>query len=236
MPMHENSIREAWFIRHSESVANAGARTREAPTYPLSEFGFRQAADFAGALSAEPELIVVSPYTRARQTAEPAIRRFHRAAVEEWPVHEVQYLAPSLCVDTTQDDRHALSLEFWERADPHSVAPGAESFAEFIARAADAIGRLSRRRERRVFVFSHGHFMNAVAWLILTRPGVIDSAAMRRYHRFIHACAVPNCAILPLYLHPDGACSLGGMWVPDGIGESCGGRAQAGPADVEPSV
>ena len=46
--MHKNSVREVWFIRHAESVANAGARTREAPTYPLSDLGFRQAAELAG--------------------------------------------------------------------------------------------------------------------------------------------------------------------------------------------
>jgi len=226
--MQANSFREVWFVRHSESVANAGARTREAPTYPLTECGFRQAAALAGALAVEPELIVVSPYTRARQTAEPAIRRFHRSTVEEWPVHEVQYLAPSLCVDTTQDDRRELSLQYWERADPRFTAPGAESFAEFVARAADAVERLVRRPERRVFVFSHGHFMSAVAWLILSRPGVIDSAAMRRFHQFTHAWSVPNCAILPLYLHPDGVHSLGGLWVPEGVGQSRGGQAQAG--------
>lgn len=233
--MQANSIREVWFIRHSESVANAGARTREAPTYPLSDFGFRQAADFAGALSVEPELIVVSPYIRARQTAEPAIRRFRRATVEVWPVHEVQYLAPSLCVDTTQDDRRELSLEYWERADPRSAAPGAESFAEFIARAADTVARLARRPERRVFVFSHGHFMSAVAWLNLTRPEGIDSGAMRSYREFIHAHVVPNCAILPLHWHSDGACSLGRMWVPEGVGQICDGPARAGIASVGPS-
>src|SRR5882757_2285534 len=103
--MQGSSHREVWFIRHSESVANAGARTREAPTYPLSELGSRQAEQLAAALNAEPDLIVVSPYVRARQTAEPTIRRFPNTRVEEWPVHEVQYLAPALCVDTTQEER-----------------------------------------------------------------------------------------------------------------------------------
>ena len=63
--MHKNSVREVWFIRHAESVANAGARTREAPTYPLSDLGFRQAAELAVALHVEPELIITSPYIRA---------------------------------------------------------------------------------------------------------------------------------------------------------------------------
>jgi 2,3-bisphosphoglycerate-dependent phosphoglycerate mutase len=228
--MNASSHRENWFIRHSESVANAGARTREAPTYPLSGIGFRQAEQLAAALPAEPELIVVSPYVRARQTAEPAIRRFPRARVEEWPVHEVQYLDPALCVDTTQDERRALSSDYWERCDPHHAAPGAESFVEFLSRVADAVERIARRPERRIFVFSHGQFMNALAWLTFSRPMQIDSRAMRRFHQFIHGCTVPNCAILPLHVHGDGSRSLGGLWVPEGV--EAQSVAQAGLAGI----
>lgn len=230
--MSASSHREVWFIRHSESVANAGERTREAPSYPLSEFGFRQAERLARVLHMEPELIVVSPYVRAMQTAEPAMRRFHRAPVEQWPVQEVQYLDPADCVDTTQHERGELSREYWQRADPHFAALGGESFAHFIGRAASAVARLARRKERRTFVFSHGQFMSAVAWLIFSRPAVIDAAAMRRYYQFIHGCTVPNCAILPLHLHADGSRSLGGIWVPDGIGSESERRTEAGLAGV----
>ena len=230
--MNPNNRREVWFIRHSESVANAGERTREAPSYPLSEFGFRQAEQLAGVLDVEPELIVVSPYVRAMQTAEPAMRRFHRAPCEEWPVQEVQYLDPADCVDTTQHERGELSREYWTRADSQFAAPGAESFSHFIGRVADAVERLARRKERRVFVFSHGQFMSAVAWLIFSRPARIDSAAMKRFYQFIHGFEVPNCAILPLHLHADGARSLGGLWVPDGIESESGRRAEAGLAGV----
>jgi broad specificity phosphatase PhoE len=230
--MTASSHRETWFIRHSESVANAGARTREAPTYPLSDAGFRQADQLAAALPAEPELIIVSPYVRARQTAEPAIRRFPRALVEEWPVHEVQYLDPVLCVDTTQDERRELSSAYWERCDPHHSAPGAESFVNFLRRVVDAVERLARRPERRTFVFSHGQFMNALAWLTISRPAQIDASAMSRFYQFIHGCTVPNCAILPLHVHGDGSQSLGGLWVPDGVETAGSSQRQAGLAGV----
>ena len=230
--MTGSSRREVWFIRHSESVANSGARTREAPTYPLSELGFRQAEQLAMALHEEPDLIVVSPYVRARQTAEPAIRRFPNARVEEWPVHEVQYLDPALCVDTTQDERRGLSDTYWRRCDPHHAAPGAESFAEFAARVGDSVERVARREERRIFVFCHGHVMQVIAWLILSRPAVIDSAAMRRFYDFMHGVTVPNCSILPLHSHADGSRTLAGFWVPEGIEAEMAGRIQAGQAGV----
>ena len=230
--MQGNSHREIWFIRHGESVGNAGERTKEAPSYPLSALGFRQAEQLAAALHAEPDLIVVSPYLRAQQTAEPAMRRFPNARVEEWPVQEVQYLDPALCVDTTQDERRALSEEYWRRCDPHHAAPGAESFVEFSMRIGDAIERTLRRKERRIFVFCHGQVMQAIAWLALSKPATPDSAAMRRFFHFMHGIPVPNCAILPLHHHADGSRTVAGLWVPDGIDAEAAGRHQAGQAGV----
>ena len=215
--MTHGTPREIWFIRHGESIANAGARTVEASGYELSELGFRQAAQLAAALHHEPELIVHSPYTRARQTAEPTIRRHGTVAVEEWSVQEVQYLDPAKCVGTTQEERRALSHSYWDRCDPEHTEPNAESFTVFINRVRQALAGFSQRRERRTFVFSHGQFMSAIAWLALSRPAVLDSAAMARFYKFIHGYAVPNGSVLPVYFHPDGAHSLGGLWLPDGV-------------------
>jgi 2,3-bisphosphoglycerate-dependent phosphoglycerate mutase len=213
--------REIWFIRHGESVANAGARTTEASSYPLTELGFRQATQIAKVLPFSPDLIIHSPYVRARQTAQPAIQRFADAPVEEWPVQEVQYLDPAKCVGTTQDERRAMSIEYWERSDPDFAAPDAESFVDFIERVRQSIHGLSSRKERRIFVFGHGQFMSAVAWLLLSRPLKIDTVAMRRFYQFIHGYTVPNGGVMPVYFHECGALSLGGLWLPEGVeGES----------------
>jgi 2,3-bisphosphoglycerate-dependent phosphoglycerate mutase len=215
--MNQNRPREVWFIRHAESVANAGGRTREAPTYPLSERGFRQAEQLAGELPLHAELVVVSPYVRARQTAEPYLRNVPAIAVEEWPVQEVQYLDPALCVNTTQDERRVLSQDYWERADADFAAPLAESFVTFVSRAQGALDRLLRRAERATFVFCHGQFISAIAWLILTRPARIDTGAMRRFYQFVHGYSVPNCSVLPVFLHADDSASVGGLWVPRAV-------------------
>jgi broad specificity phosphatase PhoE len=207
--MHQNNIRRAWLIRHGESVANAGERTAEASVYPLSELGYRQSRQLAQAIPHEPQLIVYSSYLRAKQTAEPTITRYSSARVECWPIQEVQYLDPALCVNTTQDERRDLSREYWERCDPEFAAPGAESFAGFIERVRATIQTLAQRTEPHAFLFSHGQFMSAAAWLLLSHPRKIDSAAMRRFYQFIHGYAVENCAVLPLYFHVTGEVSLG---------------------------
>ena len=215
--MTHTKPREVWFIRHGESVANAGARTVEASGYALTDLGFRQAEQVGRVLPVEPELIIHSPYVRARQTAEPAMARFAHVPVEEWPVQEVQYLAPAKCVGTTQDERRAFSVEYWDRCDPEHAEEEAESFVVFIERVRQALAGLSQRKERRIFVFSHGQFMSAAAWLVLSRPAVLDRAAMKRFFQFIHGYGVPNCSVMPLYFHPEGHYSLGGLWLPDGV-------------------
>ena len=230
--MHPNSHREAWFIRHAESVANAGARTHEASSYPLSELGFRQAQQLAHALPAEPDLIIVSPYLRAQQTADFAIRRFPNVSVEVWPVQEVQYLDPALCVDTTQDLRNALADAYWDRCEPDDAAPNAESFAGFIARAADTLHRLGKRPEKRIFVFCHGRMMDAFAWLNLSRAGIINAEAMRQFFHFFRGFTVPNCSVMPLHFHSDGRRSLGALWVPEGVEPEAAGRNRPGQEGV----
>ncbi len=230
--MQANSHRETWFIRHAESIANAGARTQEASSYPLSELGFRQAEQLAATLPAEPDLIIVSPYIRAQQTADFAIRRFPNVRVEVWPVQEVQYLDPALCVDTTQDQRNALADAYWDRCEPDYAAPNAESFAGFIARAADALQRLSKLQEKRIFVFCHGRMMDALAWLNLSRRAVIDESAMRQFFHFFRGFTVPNCSVLPLHFHPDGRRSMGAIWVPEGVDPEVAGRNRPGQEGV----
>ena len=224
--------REVWFIRHAESVANAGGRTKEAPTYPLTELGFRQAEQLGRVLPGAAELVVVSPYVRARQTAEAFLRRWPAVQVEEWPVYEVQYLDPALCVDTTQEERRVLSETYWERCDCDYAAPNAESFVAFVKRAQDALNALARRSEGQTYIFTHGQFMSAVARLILTRPARIDASAMRRFHDFVHGYAVPNCAMLPVYMNDREELSSGGLRVLNGVDVPAADLARAGLAGL----
>ena len=230
--MQRSNLREAWFIRHAESVANAGGRTLVAATYPLSARGFRQAGQLAPTLPPSVDLVVVSPYTRSQQTAEPFLERGKVAAVEEWPVQEVQYLDPALCVNTTQEERRGMSLAYWETCDAEFAAPGAESFATFISRAEATLHRLLHRPEQRTFIFCHGQFISAVAWLILTRPACLDTSAMRRFYQFIHSYSVPNCSVLPVYIHDNASFSMGGLRVPEGVDTDAPHLAGAGLAGL----
>ena len=59
------------FVRHGESLANAGGLTMADATSPLSPLGVAQATTLADFLDAQPSKVLVSKYLRARDTAQP---------------------------------------------------------------------------------------------------------------------------------------------------------------------
>lgn len=198
------SFREVWWVRHGESVGNAGARTKDPGSYSLTPRGTAQAEAFAAKLTREPGLIVVSPYTRAQETAAPTIARFPGARVEQWPVQEITYLAPVRCIDTTQVERRFMAREFWAKCDPHYTdGDGAETFALTVGRAQAAIASLRARTDGFTLLFSHGVFMRIMHWITLTRRPVIDAEAMRLCYEFVRGWDVPNCSVLPMIFAPD---------------------------------
>lgn len=216
--LHTSPLRSVWWVRHGESVGNAGERTRDPGSYSLTARGFAQATAFATRLDLEPQLIVVSPYVRARQTAAPTIARFSNAQVEEWPIQEITFLAPARCLDTTQVERRFMARDFWAKCDPqYTDGDGAESFAQTVARASSAITSLSSRTEELTLVFSHGVFMRIMHWIALTRRPVIDAEAMRLCYEFVRGWDVPNCGVLPMLFGPNGTHYTGPVSDPAGV-------------------
>ncbi|MBZ0137488.1 MAG: histidine phosphatase family protein [Planctomycetes bacterium] len=65
-----------WFVRHGESLAQLEQWPGPDPETPLSALGERQADGLASKLKDLPiQRILVSPYLRARQTAERAMAK-----------------------------------------------------------------------------------------------------------------------------------------------------------------
>ncbi len=211
------AFREIWWVRHGESVGNAGERTRDPGSYSLTPRGFAQAEAFAAHLARPPSLIIVSPYVRAQKTAEPTIQRFPGVPVEEWAIQEITFLAPARCIDTTQVERRSLARDYWVKFDPDSTdGEGAESFAQTVERARTALAALRTRRESFILIFSHAVFMRIMHWIALTQRPHIDSEGMRLCYEFIRGWDVPNCGVLPMLATPDGTLFTGPVSDPTG--------------------
>jgi 2,3-bisphosphoglycerate-dependent phosphoglycerate mutase len=185
--------KQIWLIRHGESAANAGAATKDAASVPLTDNGWRQAREMAAKFDAAPDLIVVSPYLRARQTAAPTAERFPHVPIEIWPVQEFTYLSPVRCANTTVEQRRPLVDAYWQACDPALIdGPGAESFAQMLNRVREAARRAEKSAANTIAIYTHGHIMQA--WrLLATSPATTDKADMARYFKAFLAQPVANC-------------------------------------------
>lgn len=170
--------------RHGESAANAGHATADPASIPLTDVGLRQADAIAREFSQTPDLLVSSPFLRARQTAEPT-SAITGLPIRIWPIEEFTYLAPLRCQGTTAAQRRSWVEAYWDASNPEAIdGEGAESFVSLIDRVRAALGRLEQLHQEPVSfvaVFGHGQFMQALQWWVESSPHSIDQAAMRQF-------------------------------------------------------
>jgi probable phosphoglycerate mutase len=170
-------------VRHGQSVANAGGRSSDHTTNPLTELGHTQARSFAEAFSGSPTRFICSSYLRARQTSEPLLQKLCEVPVENWPIHEFTYLEPTHA--TTDEQLMPRITEYWGRNDPaHIDGPTVESFSSFLDRVRDALMRLAQTPPgEHIVIFTHGFWMQAFRLLLLF-PNATDAELMANFRRF----------------------------------------------------
>ncbi len=195
-------MNEFWLIRHGESHANIGGRTKTPDGIPLTENGIAQARHAADQIKTPPALIVHSPYIRTHQTALPLMERFPTVPVEIWDIHEFTFLSPIEFHNTTIVERRPAARAYWERADPQEIhGEGAESFAGFMARANAVLDRLIHKSDtgtsQRTVLYTHETFIMAVMWSLLV-TGELSPDRMRQFRSFTQGFSVPNCGCLQL--------------------------------------
>lgn len=187
-----------WFIRHAQSQANAGERTTDPALIELTPLGREQATHVAGMFSRAPDILVSSPYLRARQTAQYLADRYPEVPLETWPVQEFTYLNRERCLNTTLAERIPLAREFWDRNDPHSVdGEGTESYADLMGRADNMWRRLLGSCDGKwVVVFSHAQFIRAALWHWLCGSERVSESGLKRFRSFLRAYTIPNGAVM----------------------------------------
>lgn len=208
---------KVWFIRHGESISNANLPTAHPAESELTPQGHSEARAVVQAIPHAPNLIVMSPYLRARQTAVPTIERFPETAVATWPVHEFTYLHPERYNGTRGTERGPWAAAYWERSDPQEEEMGGgESFASLLQRVAAMNGRLQQQPHDFIVVFSHGLFLRAFLWTWLMGTPQPTTQAMRRFQSFLRAVKLPNTAIIKTAYDATGNIHLHGVIAPDG--------------------
>jgi|SRR5579862_3732925 len=207
--------RTIWLIRHAESASNAGAATEHPATIPLSSRGEEQARLLGHRFPRKPERVIVSRYSRTRETAGPLLERFPDCPVEEWPIHELTFLEPARYRGTTEAQRKGPSSRYWEVCEPaYKDGPGAESYHEFVDRVRSSMERLSAGMEEFTAVFTHGYFIKAILWEILTSSALAAEKSMRGFAGFHDTVPIENAAVFPVRLDHAGAWHVGKPWAP----------------------
>lgn len=191
-------MKQIWLIRHAESEANAGLRTSVPADVALTERGMAQAGLIANLFAEMPRLIIVSPYLRTRQTAEPLLEKFPAARVQTWPIQEFTYLSLERTRNSTFAERKPLADDFWVRSDPaYCDGAQAESFAAFWQRAKNAIDNIVADAPDKTVVFCHAQFARAMLWQMLVAQDA-TAEIMRAFFLFMKAVDIPNTAIIKL--------------------------------------
>ncbi len=201
-----------WFIRHGESESNANLKTSHPALSALTPQGEIEARQTAAAVPTPPDLIVVSSYLRAQQTAVPTLQKYPQTPGETWPVEEFTYLHPLHYHDTTGADRWPAAKAYWEKNDPDLKDDGeGESFMELMARVTALRTRLAAHPAAFIVMFSHGMFLRALLHHCLIGQPEPNAELMQRYHNFLWAVHMPNCAILKTTIDANGRFTFSGF-------------------------
>jgi broad specificity phosphatase PhoE len=187
-----------WLVRHGQSAANAGLPAVGHAETPLTALGHQQARAVAQRVDRRPDLLIVSPFLRAAETAQPISERWPETPREVWPIGELTYLSPARCRGTTPAIRRPWIEAYWQRCDPDYLdGADAESFAGFMARLGDFHRRLSALGGDFVIAVGHGQFFRAYLW---GRDGdfAVTPERMRDYRRAETAQPMANGEIVEL--------------------------------------
>ncbi len=159
-------------VRHGETEWSKTGRHTGLTDIPLTETGVYK-AQLAGTLlaSRDFDLVLTSPLRRAAETA----RHSGFPAAEEDPrLHEWDYGAYEGLTTPQISERVGRPWLLWDDGTPPGATPG-ESVADVTARAESLLATVRPRvaRGEHVLLFSHGHFLRALAgtWLGLTAAG-----------------------------------------------------------------
>jgi len=195
------------FVRHAQSVANAGGVTMVHDAIPLSELGVLQARELSTLLKPKPAAVQVSCFIRTRLTADPFCERCSQQIEVNPYLHEFSLIDPALIEGLDGEQRKPFVKAYWDDPDPHR-RHGAESdtFAEFAARVGEFLEQMDTLPDGTV-IFGHGIWFALLLWRLLGYR-VIDTADMRAFRRFQLGLPMPNCAVFTLVGVGDGRWSV----------------------------
>lgn len=188
-----------WLIRHAESMANCGILSNEPEKIRLSAKGQQQALQLAQSIKKAPQLIVVSPFLRTLETAQPLLDRWPNVPLQTWPIQELVYLSPNRYAAATPSEQHLMKETYWQHLDPFFYdGQDTETFANFVERINNFHLRLAVC-DGFTLIIGHGQFFKAYL-LALQQPYTATKEWMEYFHNEEISQPLRNCEIIKLEL------------------------------------
>ena len=188
------------FVRHGQSVANAGGKTMPNAQIPLTEQGHEQARKVAGMLPKDTSLILSSEFLRAQQTAHYLAERLNLTVETNPLLNEFNTLCHTLIEDLTGEQRRPIADKYWANADPHLVmGQTAESFIQSSTRVSQFLNEHLRDLPDQTVIFGHGMWFGMLCWQTLGFD-CSDSWSMRAFRRYQSNMPMPNCFSYQIHL------------------------------------
>ncbi len=186
-------MKQFWLVRHGESESNIGLPDPSREGSKLSPRGWEQVRAVVDHLP-EPDLIVSSPFVRARESAEPLRARFPDVATATWQVQEFCPLADSYYTNVAMESRLATFRDFFDIDDPeHRCDVNTETFTDCIQRVNTLFDNLRASNMQQIVVFTHGTFLRMVLWQKML-GGLGNGVAA--FGRFQKTFSLPNTAFI----------------------------------------
>lgn len=149
------ALREVWLIRHGETAWSLSGQHTGRTDIALTDHGREQARALAPVLAAQPfDAVLSSPMIRATDTCR--LAGLGERMIEMRDLHEWDY---GIYEGRTTAEIHATTPDWsvW-----HSPIPDGENLEQIQVRAQSVVERLLTMTGR-VAVFSHAHFLRALA-------------------------------------------------------------------------
>lgn len=159
-----------YFVRHGETELNARG-IRQGPDGPLSELGVQQVKEAAKRFPKKrgrPQVIISSPFQRARETAQVIAKELNmeiefcdllveRRNPTEIVGHSGKEEGVQKIVDRIDKSFHEDDLRYSDE----------ENFSDLKSRAKKLLEYISKRKEKQIIMVTHGIFLKMVASYIL---------------------------------------------------------------------
>ncbi len=188
-------MKKIYFVRHGQSLANAGGITMEHHAIPLTNIGLRQATMLASLLTDSPSEILVSPFIRAIDTAAPYSERVALKPFIIQGLREFETIDPALLLGMSGEQRRPIADAYWAEGDvAKRMGDRAETFSEFAHRIAAFKTLVLPTIPDKAVVFGHGMWIAMLFWQLMEFP-YDDRFAMKAFRRFQMGFPMPNCAV-----------------------------------------